>query len=114
MVNNGLVPPGHAAAVGAMVPDRLQHAAVMAELAKFRPETEREARLLIGEVLAAGFRAEQQIDLFGASTATRTLLIERVKVLNRAMTQLAQDKRIFGTLAERADVIEAAGNQLDR
>ncbi|MDQ2080559.1 hypothetical protein RA307_10230 [Xanthobacteraceae bacterium Astr-EGSB] len=43
---NGVVPGGQAAAVGAMVADPLPHGAVMADLARFKPETEREARLL--------------------------------------------------------------------
>lgn len=114
MAINGVVPPNYAAAVGAMVPDRLQHAGVIADLARFAPETEREARMLIGEIMSAGFRAEEQIDLFGAATAARSLMAERVKVLDAAMVGLARDKKLFGTLAAKADAIEAAGNQLNR
>jgi hypothetical protein len=114
MAVNGVVPPNYAAAVGSMVPDRLQHAGVLADLVRFAPETEREARLLIGEILSAGFRAEEQISLFGAAPAARSLMGERVKVLDAAMVGLSRDKRLFGTLADQADAIEAAGNQLAR
>jgi hypothetical protein len=114
MAINGVVPPNYAAAVGSMVHNKLQHAAVISDLVKFAPETEREARMLIGEVMSAGFRAEEQINLFGASVASRTLMGERVRVLDAAMTGLSRDKRLFGTLAEKADAIEAAGNQLVR
>jgi hypothetical protein len=114
MAINGMVPPNYAAAVGSMVPDRLQHAGVLSDLVRFAPDTEREARVLIGEIMAAGFRPEEQISLFGATTATRSLMGERVKVLDAALTGLAKDKRLFGTLAEKADAIEAAGNQLAR
>lgn len=114
MAINGVVPPNYAAAVGGMVSNKLQHAAVLADLAKFKPETEREARVLIGEVMAAGFRAAQQINLFGATDATRSLMGERVKILDIAMAGLSRDKKLFGTLAEKADAIEAAGNQLVR
>lgn len=114
MAVNGVVPPNYAAAVGAMVPDQVQHASVLADLVRFAPETEREARLLIGEVMAAGFRAEEQINLFGAADLTRSLMGERIKVLDAAMQALMRDKKLFGTLAEKADAIEAAGNQLAR
>ncbi|OKO68418.1 hypothetical protein AC629_42135 [Bradyrhizobium sp. NAS80.1] len=114
MAINGVVPPNYAAAVGSMVHDKLQHAAVIADLVRFAPETEREARMLIGEIKSAGFRAEEQINLFGAAVASRTLMGERVRVLDAAMTALTRDKRLFGTLAEKADAIEAAGNQLAR
>lgn len=114
MVVNGVVPPGHAAAVGAMVPDPAQHAAVLADLVRLKPETEREAKLAIGEIMAAGFRAEEQVDLFGAAETTRSLLAERIKVLDAAMAALIRDKKLFGTLAEKADAIEDAGNVLVR
>lgn len=111
---NGVVPPQHAAAVGALVPEPAQHAAVLADLARLAPETEREARIAIGEIMAAGFRAEEQIDLFGAAETTRSLLAERIKTLDAAMAALVRDKKLFGTLAEKADTIEAAGNVLAR
>lgn len=114
MALNGVVPPNYAAAVGSMVADKLQHAAVLSDLVRFKPETEREARLLIGEIMSAGFRAEEQINLFGAAEATRSLMGERVRVLDSALAGLTKDKRLFGTLAEKADAIEAAGNQLAR
>lgn len=114
MVANGVVPPNYGAAVGAMVADPINHAATIADLARFAPATEREARLLIGEIQSAGFVSEHQIDLFGSADARRSLMAERVKVLDQAMQSLVSDKKLFGTLAKSADTIEGAGNQLDR
>jgi hypothetical protein len=114
MALNGVVPPNYAAAVGSIVSNKLLHASVLSDLVKYQPETEREARVLIGEIMAAGFRVEEQINLFGATDATRSLMPERVKILDQAMAGLSKDKRLFGTLAEKADTIEAAGNQLAR
>lgn len=114
MAINGVVPPNYAAAVGSMVHNKLQHAGVLADLVRFAPETEREARVLIGEIMASGFRAEEQINLFGAATAARSLMRERIKVLDAALVGLNRDKKLFGTLAEKADAIEEAGNQLAR
>ncbi|MBP1296613.1 hypothetical protein [Bradyrhizobium elkanii] len=114
MAINGVVPPNYAAAVGDLVYNKLQHASVLADLVRFAPETDREARVLIGEIMSAGFRTEEQINLFGAADMTRSLMGQRVKVLDAALVGLARDKRLFGTLAEKADAIEAAGNQLAR
>jgi hypothetical protein len=111
---NGIVPMNHAAAIGAMVPDPKKHAAILADLVRFAPETEREARILIGEAMAAGFRTEQQINLFGAADLTRSLMGERVRILDRALADLSQNKKLFGTLSQKADTIEAANNSLDR
>ncbi len=111
---NGLVPENFAALVGEMVADPGRHAAVLRDLARFEPQTEREARLLVQEIQAAGVIHERQEDMFGAFDVTRSLMGERVKVLDRAMVDLKADKKLFGVLATNADVIEAAGNALDR
>ena len=44
---------------------------------------------------------------------SETLMGERVKVLDAALKALRNDKRLFATLADNAEVIEAAGNRLD-
>jgi hypothetical protein len=112
MVNAGVVPEAFGARVGAMVPDPLQHAAVLADLARFRPETEREASILIGESMRAGFVAERQEDMFGSLERSVSLMVERVKVLDQAVRQLATDKRVFALLGKESARIEGAGNQL--
>lgn len=114
MALNDVVPANYAAAVGAMVHDKLKHASILADLVRFKPESEREARVLIGEIVSAGFRTEEQISLFGETVATKSLMGQRVKVLDAALAGLVKDKRLFGTLAEKADAIEAAGNRLAR
>lgn len=112
MVNAGLVPEAYGARVGAMVADPLQHVAVLADLLRFKPETEREASILIGESLRAGFVAERQEDMFGTLDRSVSLMAERIKVLDQAVRQLATDKRVFGMLGREADRIEAGGNVL--
>lgn len=113
MTVNGIVPENQAALVGEMVPDPALHGAVLQDLVKFAPETERQARLLIGESLSSGRQVELQNDMFGSFRIERTLMGERVKVLDAAIKALKGDKRLFGTLADNAEVIEAAGNRLD-
>lgn len=114
MVTNGLVPDAHGALVGEMEANPARHAAILADLKRYAPETEREARLLVQEIQASGVQHEQQTDMFGTFDVAKSLIGERVKVLDGAMQQLRNDKRVFGELQRNADVIEQAGNQLDR
>lgn len=113
MTVNGLASEPHAALVGEMVPDPSAHAGMLADLTRFDPPTERAARLLIGEMQTAGTIHETQFDMFGSLDLTRSLIGERVKVLDAALQMLRKDKRLFGTLAENRDVLEAAGNVID-
>ncbi|MCA1241874.1 hypothetical protein LC092_05455 [Stappia stellulata] len=113
MTVNGMIPENHAALVGEMVTDPALHAGVLQDLQRFAPETDRQARLLIGESLSSGRQVEVQNDMFGAFRMERTLMGERVKVLDAALKALRSDKRLFATLADNAEVIEAAGNRLD-
>lgn len=112
MVNAGVVPEAYGARVGAMVADPLQHVAILTDLVRFKPETEREASILIGESMRAGFVSERQEDMFGALDRSVSLMAERVKVLDQAVRQLATDKRVFAMLGREAERIEAGGNVL--
>ncbi|WP_057465815.1 hypothetical protein [Pseudovibrio sp. POLY-S9] len=112
-VVNGVVAENHASLVGELVADPALHSSVLQDVAMFKPETDRQARLLIGESLASGRTVELQNDMFGSFQMERTLMAERVKVLDAALKALKSDSKLFGVLADNADIIEAAGNQLD-
>jgi hypothetical protein len=116
MVNAGVVPEEFGVIVGSMAPDPLTHAGLLADLARGSFETERAARLYVAQALEAGFTVEHQIDLFGAAATTRSLMAERVKVLDRALADLSRESRLFQLLTREADTIEGAGgaNVLDR
>ncbi|WP_024349632.1 hypothetical protein [Aurantimonas coralicida] len=113
MAVNGVVDENKAALVGELIADPTLQAAAISDLAKFDPASDRAARLLLEEIVASGVRHESQVDMFGSFDLTKTLIGERVKVLDQAIRTLKADKRLFALLAERADVIEAAGNVLD-
>ncbi|WP_156418412.1 hypothetical protein [Aureimonas sp. D3] len=113
MAVNGVIDQNHAALIGELVPDAAMHAAAIADLAKFDPETDRVARTYIEEIMASGVRHETQTDMFGSFNLAKSLMGERVKVFDAAVKLLRQDKRLFDMLGERADVIQAAGNALD-
>lgn len=114
MVVNGLVPDSHGALVGEMEANPARHAAILTDLKRYAPDTEREARLLVQEIQESGVTHETQTDMFGAFDVAKTLIGERVKVLDQAMQQLRTDKRVFQQLSANADLIEQAGNSLDR
>jgi hypothetical protein len=114
MVINGVVPDAYGARVGALVANPLDHAGIMADLARFEPRNIREADLFIGESLRAGMVTETQVDMFGALESRVSLMAERVRVLSDAVRLLAGDKKLFGVLERDAGRIEAAGNQLTR
>lgn len=113
LVVNGIAEEQHGVAVGRLVSDPAQQSAVLAELARAAPQTERESELYVREALAAGFGVEHQADMFGSAAVTRSLMPERVKVLDSALSLLKRDKKLFSALAHNADLIEAAGNVLD-
>jgi hypothetical protein len=114
LVNAGVVPEAIGARVGALAPDPVTHLGIMNDLVRFKPETQREADLFIGESLRAGFVLERQEDMFGVMEATVSLMGERVRVLNDTIKLLASDKRVFAGLERNAATIESAGNQLAR
>lgn len=113
LVVNGVAAPHHAAAVGRLVHDHGRHAAILADVARMQPATVRETELLVREIDHAGIRHETQSDMFGSARVARTLMAERVKVLDETLKRLGRDKRLFAALADNAEVIEAAGNVLD-
>ncbi len=112
MVVGGAVKPEHAAAVGESVTDAGRHADMLAEMVKAKVESAQHARLYVSQAMAAPTITESHASLFGEETSTRSLLAERAKILDKAMSALKSDKRIFGLLEREASNIEAAGNKL--
>lgn len=112
MMLNGVVPQNYAALVGSGVADKANQAAVMADMAKIKPANENQARMIIADANAAGFRMEVQDDIFGPTQAARSLMGERAKVYDSVISLLKDDKKVFGILDREAEKIEAAGNTL--
>jgi hypothetical protein len=114
IVANGHVPEPYAALVGDSVTDQARHASLLEEMMGMAPQNVQQARLYLGQILALPTATEHQMSLFGAEERTRSLMKERVKVLDSALKSLANEKRIFGLLDREAGIIERAGNELDR
>lgn len=111
-VVSGQAEPSYAALVADLVPDKERHASVLDDLTRLGPETQREARVAIGELLQAGARVETQLTLLGAENSVRSLLPERIKVLDQSLALLRQEGRVFNALVRDAGMIEGAGNRL--
>lgn len=111
-VTGGMIKPEVAAAVGELVGDATRHADLLAEMKKANVASGQHARVYTQQALAAKTLTETTSSLFGEETTTRTLLKERAAALDKALTQLKSDKRIFGLLEREAANIEGAGNKL--
>lgn len=108
MVASGTVKPDVAAAVGDAVKDSSRHLDYLNEMTKAKVASGQHARLYVQQAMAAPSLTETTGSLFGEETTTRSLLKERAQVLDKALTALKQDKRIFGLLEREAGTIEAA------
>ncbi len=114
MVAGGAVEPSHAAAVGESVKDATRHADLIKEMADAKVKSAQHARVYVQQAMAAPSISETTSSLFGEETNTRSLIKERSAVLDRVMTSLKGNKKLFGMLSREADTIEAAGNKLVR
>jgi hypothetical protein len=110
----GVVPPHYAAHVGSMVPNPALHAAVMQDLVRADPANEAAARFVVAESLASGTVVEVQESLFGRAEVTRSLMLERTKVFGEATKILKREKVAFRTLLANAEILERAGNVVER
>lgn len=113
-VLGGVVPSKYAALLGDLVPDKGRHSGMVDELVAAEPANVREARFIVHELLHAPVHVEEQLTLLGSWRVERSLMKERVGVLDKALGQLKGDQRLFRTLDREAGRIEAAGNMLDK
>ncbi len=116
MAVNEVVPTAQAAMVGRLVADPLQQVEAMRVLAKVQPDNARQAEMVVREIMATGTEEmTRQGGLFGDEHFASSIVLERAKVADEAMTQLRRDKATFRTLVAEAERIEGAGaNALDR
>lgn len=108
----GMINPKYAAQVADLVQDKGRHLGMLNELAELEPRTEQEARLLIGEMLTSDVHVETQLTLLGVESGTRSMMRERVAVLDEAIKQLRKDQRIFNAINREAARLEGAGNRI--
>lgn len=112
MVVGGAVKPEHAAAVGESVKEASRHVDMLTEMQKAKVASTQHARLYVQQAMAAPAITESSASLFGEEKSTRSLLKERAAVLDKAISALKSDKRIFGLLERESANIEAVGNKL--
>lgn len=114
-VYNEVIPADIAAVVGHLVPDNPQaHRSLVELLVKLDPPNRGQAESIVRQAVAAGFETAEQIDLFGSSQVTRSLFLERAKVLERGLAGLRKLKGVFGVAADNADTLEGAGSTIAR
>jgi hypothetical protein len=113
MVVNGVVPPNHAAEVGREIEGAAAQAAALRFLAQHFPASADEARILVGQMKAAGLRTGREESLFGESDVAAPLLSERTRILDSASRHLRKLGQAFRTAIDSEAVLASAGNVLD-
>lgn len=108
----GVVHPGHAAMIADLVPDKSRHASVLMELVEADPANAAQARLLLNEIIALPVTVEDQMTLLGVWRIERSLMKERVGVLEAALKALRTDARVLRLVNREADRLEGAGNRV--
>jgi len=114
MVRNGVVKASDAALVARYAANQEAQAPIIEAIAETRPASATETRILIGQMLEAGFRTEVQESLFGLEQRELSMLKPKMQLVSAVVAQLRADKRVFSILEREADRIEAAGNTLQR
>lgn len=112
MVVGGAVKPEHAAAVGESVKEASRHVDMLTEMQKAKVASAQHARIYVQQALAAPTITESSTSLFGEEKSTRSLLNERSAILDKALSALKSDRRIFGLLERESANIESVGNKL--
>lgn len=110
----GRLPPAFAALIGDHVSDASRHVGLLNELAAADLANSGQARFFLAQLMELPTTTETQITLFGEEAVTRTVMVERAKVLDASLKALRGDKRIFGLLEREARRIAESGNVLDR
>lgn len=117
VVVNGIVPPGYAAHVGAMIADPAEQMGALTVLARAQPANSEQARMMVKDIINSGF-AKQAADDQGRfpwedDNAVMPLFSERARVLDNAMRNLRGTRRVFKAAVEGEDALTGAGNVLD-
>lgn len=116
---NDVIPQNWGAIVGRVIPedDRLQGVAIAA-LKKADPANETQAESIVRDIRRLGLEkraADDQLSLFGDGFDLRdTVISERARIIDRVMKEARTDRTIFNRLDQQADIIEEAGNVLNR
>ena len=115
MAVNDVVPTNQAAIVGRMISDPAQQLEAMRVLAKAGPDNARQAELMVREIMNTGTeQMTRQGGLFGDEHFAASVVLERAKIADEALKQLARDRTTFKTLVGEAERIESHGaNTLD-
>ena len=113
MVVNEIVPSNYAAIVGRLVDDPGKQNAILRILAETNPANVTQAEAIVRQARQIEFREATQEGLFGTEEFTQSLFAERAKVLDATLKRLRTDKKVFNSLVENQNRIEAEGNQLD-
>jgi hypothetical protein len=114
IVENGVVPAAYAAHVGEMISNPAEQIAALNVLLRAAPATSRQAQIMVQDIRNSGFLRGSQTSLFGDEALAQSLVAERARVLDNALTVLRRNKNVFRAAVEGEGTLAAAGNTLSR
>ncbi len=109
-VENGVIPAPYAAEIGRAIHDPAQQLAAISALARAEPANVQQARIMVSDLVNAGFLKDRQTSLFGEEEVSRSLIRERARVLDGALRQLEGSRRTFGAAIRGENRLSEAGN----
>ena len=95
------IPERFGALVGDLIEGGANQAAAIRALAKAKPANLVQARSMISDMNAAGFTKVKTDDLFGGVEFSESLIVERAKVIDNAVSRLKKDRAVFKTLTDQ-------------
>jgi hypothetical protein len=112
-VYNGHIAPDVAAVIGHLLPDNPEaHPTMVDLLMKLDPANRGQAESIVRQGIAAGFHVEHRSTLFGERELVSSLMLERAKVLEKALFELKKMRLVHKTAAENAGELEAKGSKI--
>ncbi len=114
-VIDGELPLERAAIIGGSGLDHAKQKSLVELLDKRKNINNAVLSELIDTVKYSGQKQEEQFDLFGNSTATVDLAVQRASLQSFVKQKLASEKKLFGTVSKSksAKDLERGGNQID-
>ena len=114
MVIDGKIPANMAAQIGRHLTDPTKQMEVAKMIADGKVESARQAELLAKTIDSAPILTKTEQTLFGPEVTEKSLFAERAKILEHVEQILKTRKKVFGVLSQKANIIEQAGNVLNK
>lgn len=111
-VVNEAVPERIGAIVGELIAGDAEQLAAIEALKRLAPPNVTQARVMVEQIRAAGFKKQITSDLFGEREIASSLIRERAQVVDKVLKSAREEKQTFGRLVSRGTSIEEVGENI--